>query len=102
MAYLASLKRILGAIALVLVLGLGMLLAIANDTPVAVDLLFVQLPEIRVSVWLLSAFVLGGFCGLLAASGSMLAGAAKTARLRRQLSKAEQELNKLRQSPYNS
>lgn len=46
----------------------ALLFSLANNLPVALDLVFVVLPDASLSIWVLGAFVLGGLCGLAAAS----------------------------------
>lgn len=65
------------------------LFSLVNDASIALDLVFVQLPELRVSVGIIGAFVVGGLCGLIAASAALLASIRVRASLRRQLRDAE-------------
>jgi len=65
------------------------LFSLANDATVRLDLVFVQLPELRVSAGIIGAFVIGGFCGLIAASAALLASIRVRSSLRRQLREVE-------------
>jgi lipopolysaccharide assembly protein A len=65
------LRRILLLLLLPLVGIWGFLFALANSTESSLDLVFMELPAAAMSVWVIAAFVLGGICGLLAASGAI-------------------------------
>jgi len=65
------LRRILLLLLLPLIGIWAFLFALANSTESRLDLVFVELPAAAVSVWVIAAFVLGGVCGLLAASGAI-------------------------------
>ncbi len=59
------LKTLVVGLLCLAVLLLGILFTIHNTEKVSIDLVFFQLPEASVSVWLIATFVLGGFLGVL-------------------------------------
>lgn len=65
--------------------GWGVLFCLANAEAVGLDLVFLQLPEAPLAVWVLGAFVCGGLCGLLAASVALWRARLAAATLRRRL-----------------
>jgi len=80
----------LAVLALLAAVGVwAFLFSLANDATVSLDLVFVQLPELRVSAGIICAFVIGGLCGLIAASAALLASIRVRSSLRRQLREVE-------------
>jgi len=65
------LRRILLLLLLLLIGIWAFLFALANSAESRLDLVFIELPAAAMSVWIIAAFVLGGICGLLAASGAI-------------------------------
>ncbi|MBD2859915.1 LapA family protein [Spongiibacter sp. KMU-158] len=82
------LRSLLTLLILIAVLAFGLLFSIANDTPVSLDLLLVQLPEQRLSLWLILTFFVGGLLGMASASVALF-------RLRASRFKLQQRLKKL-------
>ncbi|MCE8034641.1 MAG: LapA family protein [Halomonas sp.] len=80
------LKGLILAIILLAVLLVGILFAVNNQQTVPLNLIWVELPAISLSVWLLAALVCGVVLGMLAMTGVWL-------RLRTALSRA-QRLNR--------
>ncbi|MCE8019841.1 LapA family protein [Halomonas sp. MCCC 1A11036] len=80
------LKGLILAIILLAVLLVGILFAVNNQQTVPLNLIWVELPAISLSVWLLAALVCGVVLGMLAMAGVWL-------RLRTALSRA-QRLNR--------
>ncbi|MBK6287151.1 MAG: LapA family protein [Gammaproteobacteria bacterium] len=79
------------ALLLALVLAAGtwaLLFSLANNSPVPLDLVLVSLPEASLAVWVIGAFVLGGVCGLVAASTAIWRARLAVLALRRELRKA--------------
>ncbi len=95
-------KLLIVAALVLLIAAYGVLFSIENDTAVAVNLLFLQLPELQLSLWLLAAFALGGVGGLLAGSVGLLRARAQHLAVSRRLLKAERELDTLRGGPLKS
>jgi putative membrane protein len=80
------LKGLILAIILLAVLLVGILFAVNNQQTVPLNLIWVELPAVSLSVWLLTALVCGVVLGMLAMTGVWL-------RLRTALSRA-QRLNR--------
>ena len=80
--------RILFIAILLLVVAVGVLFAVQNTTPIALDLLVVALPERSLALWVLLAFALGGIIGMLTSVGIVW-------RLRATLLKTNRQLRKL-------
>jgi putative membrane protein len=68
------------------VLGLGLLFTLENDALVPLSILVADLPEQRLSTWIILAFFSGGITGLLASTLVILRLQASRLGLRRQLS----------------
>lgn len=96
------LKRLFVLLLLVLVLIFGALLTVANDARAPLDLLLIQLPEQRVVVWLILAFVLGGVVGLLLSSAAIVRLRGRVILLQRSLGRHDKELVKLRSGDYST
>ncbi len=90
------LKKILFLIFLIAIVVYGALFAVENDTAVPLDLLFLEMPALRVSLWLVAAFILGCGIGLLISSLKLLQSRGQYQLLSRKLAKAEKEINQLR------
>jgi lipopolysaccharide assembly protein A len=80
--------RILFIAILLLVVAVGVLFAVQNTTPIALDLLVVALPERSLALWVLLAFALGGIIGMLTSVGIVW-------RLRAALLKTNRQVRKL-------
>ena len=93
-----SIRRILIALLLVLVLVFGLLFSVSNTQSVPIDLLVLHLSERPLAVWLFVAFALGGVAGMLAGSIALLRLQANRYRLRRRLENCERELSELKGS----
>ncbi|HCS27685.1 MAG TPA: DUF1049 domain-containing protein [Spongiibacteraceae bacterium] len=90
------LKKILFLLFLMVLLAYGALFAVENDTPVPLDLLIMKLPELRLSLWLVAAFIAGGLSGLIICALKLLQSKGQYQLVCRKLAKAEKELNQLR------
>ena len=93
------LKRLTVLALLLAVLVFGVFFSLQNTQPVALDLLFVQLPEQYLALWVLLAFALGGLLGVLVSSFALMQLRARQVGLRHKLDRREKELNKLRAGP---
>jgi putative membrane protein len=71
------------------VLAVGMLFAVQNTVAVPLDLLFVQLSERSVSLWVLLAFASGGVVGMLTSLGLVVRLRASLMQANRKLRQAE-------------
>lgn len=95
-----ALQRWLVIVLLIVVLAFGVLFSMQNTDKAALDLLVIQLPEQRVSLWVLLAFVVGGVAGLLVSSAAMIRLKSQSLLLQRRLDKREKELTKLGAADY--
>lgn len=77
----------------------GVLFALQNSEPVALDLLVYTFSPRSLALWVLIAFALGGVAGILVSSAILLRGRTALAGCRRQLAKARKELEQLRTAP---
>ena len=75
---------------------LGALFTLQNTDPVSLDLLIVQLSERAVALWLLLFFATGCLVGLLGGVWVTVRQRARFGRLRRQHTKLELEVDRLR------
>lgn len=90
------LKRVIVVLLMLSVLLLGILFTLHNMTPVNIDLIFFTLPEASLSLWLLGAFALGGFVGVILSSIMLVSLKTRLYYLNKKVSSTRQELNKLR------
>ncbi|MEH6627102.1 MAG: LapA family protein [Motiliproteus sp.] len=89
-------KIVLGiAFALVLLL-VGILLTVNNQQLVSIDLVFLQIPQASLAIWLVASFLLGAVLSLVLVSLSNVALRARLRRTSRQLHTSTRELDKLR------
>jgi len=95
-------RRALIALLLLVVLIFGLLFSLQNAQGVPLDLLALQLHERPLAVWLLAAFALGGFAGMLASSVALIRLQANRYRLRRRLEHCERELSELKGAALRS
>ena len=93
MKFLRHILTVLVAFAMV---GVGVLFALQNEAPVALDLLVYDFEPKSLALWVLSAFAIGGIFGLLVSSAMLLRMRASLRASRRQLEKTRLELNELR------
>ena len=63
--YIVSIKRILIALLLIAICAYVFFFSIKNSTIVDLDLLFIQLTNIKIELAMVASFILGGFFGLL-------------------------------------
>ena len=92
-----KLLRTLITIVIVLAMvAVGVLFALANDDPVALDMLVYTFAPRSLALWILLAFALGGVAGMLMSSLVMVRLRASAGRLQRQLARALGELEKRR------
>lgn len=90
------LKTLLAAVIGLVILAVGILFTVHNTEPVAIDLVFVQLPELSLSLWLIIAFLCGGLLGLLLSSLTIVTLRTRLRRAQRKISAGRQEIEKLR------
>lgn len=88
---------LLGVLTLVLLL-IGIMFAIHNTQPVALNFVFFSLPEFSVSFWLILSFFFGGVIGVALSVVMLLQMKARALQLKRKLNQLDSELAKLRQA----
>ncbi|HSG03512.1 MAG TPA: LapA family protein [Marinobacterium sp.] len=93
-----TVKLILTLAVGLLVLLLGVLFAIRNTAKVSIDLIWVELPEASLSLWLIGFFVAGTLLGSLMTGARSLLLSARLSRTSRKQRKAEEQLKRLQQS----
>ncbi len=74
----------------------GVLFALANITPVPLDLLFYTFGPQSIALWILIAFVLGGLLGMAVSAAILIRTRASLGSCKRQLDRTVAELGKLR------
>lgn len=89
-------KRVVAVVALLAVLAIGALFAVQNETQVAIDLLVITLPPMRIATLLLLTFAVGGVIGVIISSLTMVQLQANQRGLQRRLARSEEELARLR------
>ena len=91
-------RKLLLAVLLLMIALYGALFTVENDTAVPLDLLLVELPAVRLSLWVVAAFIVGGLTGLTIAGVKLLQSRGQYQLVCRKLAKAEKELNQLKPS----
>jgi len=94
---LRTVKLILTLAVGLLVLLLGVLFAIRNTAKVSIDLIWIELPEASLSLWLIGFFVIGIALGVVLTSARSMLLAARLSRTSRKQRKAEEQLKRLQQ-----
>lgn len=92
-----TVKLILTLAAGLLVLLLGVLFAIRNTAKVGIDLIWIELPEASLSLWLIGFFVVGIVLGVVLTSARSMLLAARLSSTSRKQRKAEEQLKRLQQ-----
>ena len=95
------LKGIVALLGVVLLLLAGVLLTVNNQLPVAIDLVFVQLPEASLARWLIVSFMLGAVFSFLLGVVAIFALRTQLRQSRRKIRNSERELDKLRTAHLN-
>lgn len=78
-------KSVVLVLLVVAVVLLGLLFSMENEVLVPLNILVTELPEQRLSTWMILAFFCGGLCGMLSATWLVLRLQASKLRLRRSL-----------------
>jgi len=89
-------KRLSALALLLAVLVFGVFFTLQNTQPIALDLLFIVLPEQYLALWVLSAFALGGVVGVIVSSLAIVQLRGKQMSLQRKLQRQEKELDTLK------
>ena len=95
-------RRIITVLVALAAIFAGVLFALQNKEPVALDLLVYTFSPRSLALWILLAFACGGAAGILVSSAILLRGRTALAGCRRQLAKARKELEQLRAAPTQS
>lgn len=96
------LKTVIALFCALLLIVVGVLLTVNNQQIVAIDLVFVQIPEASLARWLIASFLLGAVLSLVTASLAMVALKSRLRRARKQLDRSTKELDKLRTLNLNT
>lgn len=91
-------KTLLVGLLCLAVLLIGIMFTIHNTEKVTIDLVFFQLPEASLSLWLIATFVLGGFMGILLSVMSIILLRTRLGSARRRVDIKQKELDQLRVS----
>ncbi|MEH6470763.1 MAG: lipopolysaccharide assembly protein LapA domain-containing protein [Halopseudomonas sp.] len=91
---------LIAAVAMVMLLA-GVLLTVNNQQQIAIDLVFVQLPEASVSRWLVLSFLSGVILSLLIGGVALVVMKARLRHARRAANQSERELDKLKTLQLN-
>jgi putative membrane protein len=92
-------RRIITVVVVLAAVFVGVLFALQNREPVALDLLVYTFAPRSLALWVLIAFALGGVAGIAVSSAILLRGRAALASCRRQLAKARKELEQQAAAP---
>ena len=95
-------KRILVLVFLFAVFLWGMMFTGENVEQIPLHLVFITLPEMSVSVWVVSGFVLGGILGLSFSIFLLGQLKARQVSLTRQLTRCQQELAEFKNNPVTT
>lgn len=91
-------RRLIGLVFILLVIGFGLSFALLNAAPVKLDY-YLGETELPLSLALTLAFIVGAIIGLAAAATVLIRDKREAARLRRRLGQTEKELSELRKMP---
>lgn len=91
-------RRLIGLIFILLIVGFGLSFALLNAGPIQVDY-YLGNAELPLSLALTLALAIGALIGLLSATAVLLRQKRETARLQRRLAQLERELGELRKLP---
>lgn len=95
MRFLKTLIIVLLCLAVLLV---GIMFTIHNTDKVVIDLVFFQLPEASLSIWLIATFLAGGFIGILLSVMTVWMLKTRLGSARRKIATTQKELDQLRVS----
>ncbi|WP_272989405.1 MULTISPECIES: lipopolysaccharide assembly protein LapA domain-containing protein [Spongiibacter] len=84
-------KSLLLLLLVMAVVMLGLLFSMENTTLVSLNVLVAELPEQRLSTWVILSFFVGGLCGMLSASFVLIRLQASRLRLLRNVKRASPE-----------
>lgn len=90
------LRKVLAVMVALAMAGVGVLFAVQNPQAVPLDVLVMQLAPRSVALWVLAALALGGVLGMSLSGLAVLQLRARLAAARRQIARAQGELDRLR------
>lgn len=90
------LRKLLALLVVLATIAVGVLFALQNTALVPLDLLVYSFEAKSLALWVLAAFAIGGVLGMLTATGIVLRLRTSLGSARRQTTRAEAELDKLR------
>ena len=93
-------KGLILAVILLIVVLVGILFAVNNQQTIALNLIWLELPAVSLSVWLLATLVFGVVLGMLAMLGVYVRLKANLARSQRQNKQQRKELDSLRTQEF--
>jgi uncharacterized integral membrane protein len=96
---LATLRRIVFAVVVLLFVLLAAVFAYSNPQPIDIDIGLVRLEQVPMSIAFAGVFAFGWLFGLISAGLALLRSAGEKRRLRKELKYAESELSTLRGLP---
>jgi putative membrane protein len=89
-------KGLMLAVILLVVLLVGILFAVNNQQTIGLNLIWIELPPVSLSVWLLASLASGVIVGMLAMLGVYARLKARLARAQRHGKQQQKELDRLR------
>ena len=92
------LRKLVTVLVVLATLGVGVLFALQNKTPVPVDLVVYTFEPRSLALWILAAFAIGGILGMLACSALLVRQKASLGSARRQLAKSRAEVGRAREN----
>ncbi|HDZ45758.1 hypothetical protein LCGC14_0191720 [marine sediment metagenome] len=93
-------KGLILAVILLIVVLVGILFAVNNQQTIALNLIWLELPAVSLSVWLLATLVVGVLLGMLAMLGVYVRLKANLARSQRHNKQQRKELDSLRTQEF--
>lgn len=90
------LKMFILLLVCVLVALVGVMFTIHNTEKIAIDLVFLKLPEASLSLWLIAFFVLGGVSGFLLSGFAIVALKTRLMSSRRKVASTTKELEQIK------
>lgn len=90
------LKMLLLLIVCIVIAFVGIMFTIHNTEKVSIDLIFLQLPEASLSLWLIAFFVVGGISGTILSTFAILGLKTKLNLSRRKVESVNKELEAYR------
>jgi len=90
------LKMLLVLLLCLVILFVGITFATVNEARVSIDLIFMQLPERSISLWLIAFFVSGGVCGTFLTTFAVLSLKARLSLANRKVAAITRQLEAFR------